>query len=202
MWPKAEGLRVLKMGAYKYIKETLENEYKERSPEYRARVIQWRKEPTIMRVERPSNLIRARSLGYKAKQGIAVVRVKMGKGRRKRVSPHRARKAKTNYSYDALDKSLRVIAEEKAARKHSNMEVLNSYWVGEDGQYRYFEIILAERGNPSLPGYMQDTISNRGRAYRGLTSAGRKGRGLRAKGLSAKRTRSAKKERESGHDRK
>ena len=160
MWPKAEGLRVFEMGAYKYIKETLENAYKERSPEYRARIIRWRKEPTIVRVERPSNLIRARSLGYKAKQGIAVIRVKMGKGRRKRVSPHRGRKAKTNYSYDALDKSLRMVAEEKATRKHSNMEVLNSYWVGEDGQYRYFEVILAERGNPSLPEYMQDTISS------------------------------------------
>jgi large subunit ribosomal protein L15e len=190
------------MGAYKYIKETLENEYKTRSPEYRERVIRWRKEPTIMRVERPSNLIRARSLGYKAKQGIVVARVKMGKGRRKRVTPAKGRKAKTNYSYDALDKSLRMVAEEKASRKFSNMEVLNSYWVGEDGQYKYFEVILAERGSPNLPEYMSDEIANKGRAYRALTSAGRKVRGLRAKGLSTRRIRSRKKERAYEHYRK
>jgi large subunit ribosomal protein L15e len=190
------------MGAYKYIKETLENEYKTRSPEYRARVIRWRKEPTITRVERPTNLIRARSLGYKAKQGIVVARVKMGKGRRKRVSPHKGRKAKTNYMYDALDKSLRMVAEEKASRRFSNMEVLNSYWVGEDGQFKYFEIIMAERGNPNLPEYMANEIANKGRAFRGLTSAGRKVRGLRATGLSTRRIRSGKKERAAGHYRK
>jgi large subunit ribosomal protein L15e len=190
------------MGAYKYIRETLENEYKERSPEYRHRLSLWRKAPTVERVERPANLARARTLGYKAIPGIAVARVRMSKGMRKRRAFHRARRAAHAYNYDAPDKSLKSISEEKVARKFRNMEVINSYWVGEDGQYRYYEVILAERGNPNLPCCMQDAISRKGRAYRGLTSEGRKGRGLRAKGLKAKRTRSKKKERSFGHYRK
>jgi large subunit ribosomal protein L15e len=35
----------------------------------------WRREGSIVRVERPTRIDRARSLGYMAKQGIAVVRV-------------------------------------------------------------------------------------------------------------------------------
>ena len=60
------------MGMYKYIKETFEKEYHERSMILRRRITEWRKQGTVARIERPTNLARARSLGYKAKQGIAV----------------------------------------------------------------------------------------------------------------------------------
>ena len=47
--------------------------WKENAPELRARVIGWRKQNAITRIDRPSRLERARRLGYKAKQGIVVV---------------------------------------------------------------------------------------------------------------------------------
>ena len=49
--------------------------WKENSPELRNRAIVWRKEDAVTRIERPSSLLRARRLGYKAKQGIVVIRI-------------------------------------------------------------------------------------------------------------------------------
>ncbi|HFC49221.1 MAG TPA: 50S ribosomal protein L15e, partial [Thermofilum sp.] len=40
----------------------------------KARLIQWRRQPTIMRVEKPTRINRARAFGYKAKPGYVVVR--------------------------------------------------------------------------------------------------------------------------------
>jgi large subunit ribosomal protein L15e len=82
-------------------------------------------------------------------------------------------------------KNLRLIAEERAARKFPNLEVLNSYWVGEDGRHKWFEIIMVD---PNHPGIKSDKDVNwicsdvqRGRVFRGLTSAGKEVRGLRQK---------------------
>ncbi len=190
------------MGAYKYIRETLQQEYKERSPEYRARLIKWRKEGSIVRVERPTNLARARSLGWKPKKGVFIVRVRIGKGLRKRKKPRGGRKARHAYLYTQQKLSLQAIAEQRAARKHRNAEVINSYWVGEDGQYKYFEVILADRKSPDLGEYLKKIVSRVGRAFRGLTSAGRKARGLLAKGRRKQRKGSKKKEKKLMHKKK
>lgn len=158
------------VGMYKYIQEAFQHEYKTRSEAYRKRLQQWRKEGTVVRIEKPTNLARARSLGYKAKEGYIMARVAVGRGSRKRRHPRGGRKPAKNVAYLSPGKSLQRIAEEKAARKFSNCEVLNSYWVGQDGTKKYFEVILVERR--VLP------EMRRGRAFRGLTSAGRKGRNL------------------------
>ncbi len=56
--------------AYKYIAEEWAKPEKSFVEELmRQRLVQWRKEPTVNRVERPLRLDRARKLGYKAKQG-------------------------------------------------------------------------------------------------------------------------------------
>ena len=44
----------------------------------------WRREGSVVRVARPTRIDRARALGYKAKQGIAVVRVQVRRGGRRR----------------------------------------------------------------------------------------------------------------------
>ncbi|MEM5881906.1 MAG: 50S ribosomal protein L15e, partial [Candidatus Aenigmatarchaeota archaeon] len=51
---------------------------------FKERLKQWRKEEAIVRVERPTRLDRARALGYKAKQGFIIVRVRIRKGGRSR----------------------------------------------------------------------------------------------------------------------
>jgi large subunit ribosomal protein L15e len=90
-------------------------------------------------------------------------------------------------------KSLQRIAEERASRKFPNMEALNSYWVGEDGKHRWYEIILVDSRHPAILSdhrlsWLADPV-HRGRAERGKTSAGRKGRGMRGKGIGTEKTR-------------
>jgi large subunit ribosomal protein L15e len=157
------------MGAYKYISQTLQKQYKERSSEFRSRVITWRKEGAIVKVERPSNISRARRLGYKAKQGYIVARVRIEKGRRTRRKPRKGRKHKSNYTFVQPQISHQAQAEQRANRKFRNLEVLNSYWVGEDGNFKYFEIILADASKSTVN---VSSVIRQGKAFRGLTSSG------------------------------
>ena len=75
------------------------------------------------------------------------------------------------------------IAEQRAVRKYRNLEILNSYLLGKDGVYYFYEVILVDPERPEIKN--DPTISwitkprNRGRAFRGLTSAAKKSRGLR-----------------------
>ncbi len=151
---------------------------------WRKRLIEWRRQPTVVRIEKPTRLDRARSLGYKAKQGIVVVRVRVRKGGLNRPRPNKGRRPKRMgvYGY-APAKSTRLIAEERAARKYPNMEVLNSYYVAEDGEYKWYEVILVDPHHPAVCkdkdlGWICEK-QHRGRVFRGLTSAGKKMRGLR-----------------------
>jgi large subunit ribosomal protein L15e len=73
------------------------------------------------------------------------------------------------------------------------MEVLNSYWVGTDGRYHYYEVILVD---PHHPVIMNDPKinwiskpSSRKRVLRGKNSAGQRGRGLHKKGKGAEKVR-------------
>jgi large subunit ribosomal protein L15e len=164
------------MSAYEHMKKTFIAEYKARSPLFKERVRKWRREGTIVRVEKPTNIARARTLGYRAKVGYVVVRVRIPKGMRKRPKPSGGRKPSKSGRFFSPEKSHRSYAEEKAARRFKNCEVLNSYWVGEDGQTTYFEIILIDR---AMPGIDNNITTRKGRAFRGLTSAGKKSRGFR-----------------------
>jgi large subunit ribosomal protein L15e len=93
-------------------------------------------------------------------------------------------------------KSLRLIAEERTARKFPNLEVLNSYWVGEDGRSKWFEVILVDPKSPSIKsdkdiGWITEPQHKR-RVFRSLTSAGKKIRSLRHKGIGAEKVRPSK----------
>ena len=54
---------------------------------------EWRREGSVVRIERPTRIDRARSLGYKAKQGIAVARVQVRRGGRRASRYVRARRS-------------------------------------------------------------------------------------------------------------
>src|SRR5690554_5020490 len=111
----------------------------------------WRREGSIVRIERPTRIDRARSLGYKAKPGIIVARVRVRRGGRRKPRFVRGRKT-SNMGVRRVTqkKNLQRIAEERASRKFPNLEVLNSYWVGEDGRYRWYEVILVDGHHPSI----------------------------------------------------
>nr|1FFK_I Chain I, RIBOSOMAL PROTEIN L15E [Haloarcula marismortui] len=178
---------------YAYIREAWKRPYEGYVGELMwHRLQKWRREPAVVRIPRPTRLDRARALGYKAKKGIIVVRVRIRRGGRRATRPNKGRKSKKMMvNRRPRKKNLQWIAEERANRKYPNMEVLNSYWVGEDGRYKWFEVILVDRDHPAIKSDPQlSWVSRtRGRVYRGLTSAGRKARGLRRKGRGAEKVR-------------
>jgi large subunit ribosomal protein L15e len=117
----------------------------------KSRAILWRKQPSIVRVEKPTRLDRARSLGYKAKKGFVVVRTRVRRGGRRKIRPVLGRRQKRmGVTKFTPAKSKRLIAEERAARKYPNLEVLNSYWVWQDGQYKWFEIVMVDPSHPAI----------------------------------------------------
>ncbi|WP_297486795.1 50S ribosomal protein L15e [Thermococcus sp.] len=183
------------MGMYKYIREAWKNPKESYVGDLlKVRMIRWRREPVVVRVERPTRLDRARNLGYQAKQGYIIARVRVRKGGRKRPRWKGGRKpSKMGMIKYSPKKSLQWIAEEKAARKFPNLEVLNSYWVGEDGMYRWFEVILVDPHHPVVKNDPKIAWiagkAHKGRVFRGLTSAGKRSRGLLNKGKGAEKIR-------------
>ncbi len=167
------------MGAYDYIEQTFRSEYKERPDVYKHRLTEWNKGPTVARIEKPTNVARARHLGYKSKKGVVIVRVRIKKGRRKRRAPDGGRKPSKNGRFFSMSKSLQSIAEDKAERRFSNCEVLNSYYTGETGTTRYYEIILLDRSLTAIKDdkLYRDVIKSKNRSARGLTSSGKRHRG-------------------------
>ena len=161
---------------YNVIQKNFQKSYKERSEEYKKRLSEWAKQPAIIRIDKPTNPARARSVGYKAIQGIFVVRVRINKGQRVRRNPKAGRKPGNYFRYISPGLNLQAIAEQRANRKHTNAEVIGSYYVGETGKVVYYEVILADRAIKHP--YYKKIVRRRGRAYRGLTSAGKKSRGL------------------------
>jgi large subunit ribosomal protein L15e len=148
----------------------------------RERMTLWRDGESIVRVEKPLRLDRARSLGYKAKKGVVVVRVRLKRGGHRRTRPYKARRSKRLHIRKNLVMNYREIAEQRAARKYNNMEVLNSYQIGKDGMHYFFEVILVDRSAPEILSDRQlapVVLAPQKRSLRGLTSAGRKARGLR-----------------------
>ncbi len=141
------------------------------------RVILWRKEQAITRVDKPTRIDRARRLGYKDKTGYVIVRVRVRKSGYRRQRPKTGRRQKKmGVNKLKVAKSMRLIGEERTARKFPNLEVLNSYWVWQDGLNKWYEVILVDL--TVLPEL--NLGKGRGRVFRGLTSAGRKVRGLMA----------------------
>jgi len=187
--------------AYKYIAEAWATPEKSFVDELtRQRLIEWRRQEAITRVEKPTRLDRARKLGYKAKQGFIIARVRVRRGGLRKQRPKAGRRPKRmGVKKYKPAKSLRLIAEERAAKKFPNLEVLNSYWVGEDGRSKWFEIVMVD---PQHPVVKADRDINwicqkqhHGRVFRGLTSAGKKVRSLRRKGRGAEKFRPSKKAR-------
>lgn len=179
---------------YKAMKTSFISEYKQRNEIYRNRITQWRAESPIKRIERPTNIARARELGYKAKSGVIMVRVRIKGGKRKRDTAGGGRKPSKSGRYFSMSKSLQAIAEERAARRYSNCEVVNSYFIGDAGSDKFFEIILIDRNSPQIrsdPEY-KGIIEQKGRAYRGLTYMGRRHRGIANKGYGTIKRRPSK----------
>ncbi len=145
-------------------------------------MIKLRKEPSILMLEKPTRLDKARRLGYKAKQGIYVARVRLKRGGHKRSRPRSGRKPGKLTVRKTLKMNYRWIAEQRAARK-TGLEVLNSYYLTKDGKHYWFEVILVDPKANEIKSDKElswiTSNKHRGRVFRGLTSAAKKSRGLR-----------------------
>ena len=133
--------------------------WKENAPELRARVVGWRKQNAITRIDRPSRIDRARRLGYKAKQGIVVVRMRVGTGGMRKQRPTGGRRPKhLGVLRIKADDDMKTVAERRVLERYPNMKLLGSYYIYKDGKHYWFEIILAD---PDHPRIVQDKELNK-----------------------------------------
>ena len=169
-------------GMYHYIQQAWK---KPDAKTLRERMIGWRESETQVKVEKPLRLDKARALGYKAKKGFVVIRIRLKRGGHKRPRPNKGRRSKRMHTRKNLKMSYKWIAEQRVQNKHRNLEVLNSYEIGKDGINYFFEVICVD---PEKPEIKNDSTlkwitesANKKRVLRGLTSAAKKSRGLRSK---------------------
>jgi len=184
------------MGVHQHIRSLWKTPKASLPPRYRRdRMASWRREPVFQRIERPTRIDAARRVGYKAKQGVVVVRTRVRRGGLRKSKVHMKRKpSKAGIKKITMGKSIQRMAEERVNRRYPNLEVLNSYWVGEDGKNKFYEVIMLDPAHPAIKsdkqlGWVSSGNSHSGRAFRGKTSAGKRGRGLRNKGKGAEKLR-------------
>merc|ERR1712137_954087 len=177
------------MGAYKYLEEL----WKKKQSDVmrfllRIRAWEYRQLASVHRCSRPTRPDKARRLGYKAKQGYVIHRVRVRRGGRKRPNSKGivyGKPGQQGINKLYFQRSLRSTAEERVGRRCSNLRVLNSYWVNQDATYKYYEIILVDpqhkaiRNDPRINWICNPTMKHR--ELRGVTAAGRKGRGIQTK---------------------
>ena len=133
--------------------------WKENAPELRERVVGWRKQSAVTRIAKPSRIERARRLGYKAKQGIIVVRMRVGTGGMRKPRPTGGRRPKhLGVTRIKADDNMKTVAQRRVLERYPNMKILGSYFIYKDGKHYWFEVILAD---PEHPRIVQDKELNK-----------------------------------------
>merc|ERR1711979_177682 len=185
-----KNLRQKTMGAYRYLQELWKKKQCEAMQfVLRLRTWEYRQLPVVHRCSRPSRPDKARRLGYKAKQGYVVYRAAVRRGGRKTMVAKGivyGKPASQGVNKIKATRNFRSLAEERVGRRCGALRVLNSYWVGQDGTYKYYEIIMVDphhnaiRNDPRI-NWICNPVHNH-RELKGNTGAGRKSRGLLVRG--------------------
>ena len=136
---------------YRHVAETWQNGLREKDPSIKSRLVAWRRGPRVVRLEHPTRLDRARAVGFKAKQGFVVVRVRISRGgiRIKRPVAGRRSKHLGVLRIKGQLPEAGVVAG-RVKERYPNMTVLGSYFLMEDGRYRWFEAVLVDAHHPSV----------------------------------------------------
>lgn len=125
--------------------------WRKNSLDIRQRIVSWRKQNAITRIDRPSRIERARRLGYKAKQGIIVVRMRVGTGGMRKKRPQGGRRPKhLGVTKIKAAINMRTVAENRVLERYPNMRLVGSYFVYKDGVHYWFEVILADVMHPRI----------------------------------------------------
>ena len=140
------------MGTYKHLSMSWrKREGTELNTHLRRVAITWRRDDTIKRIQFPTRPDRARSLGYRRKQGFILARVRVRKGGARKSRPSSGRRPKAlGVSKFTRGKSLKQIGEERVGRKFPNLAILNSYYVWEDGTSKWFEVVMVDPDHPAI----------------------------------------------------
>lgn len=181
------------MALYKIIQNLWKNPKLHLGDLQRERLMEWRRDPVATKLEKPTNIAKARSLGYKAKKGIVVVRIRVKSGGRMRPQHKGGRRSKHARRKKVVGKNYQWIAEERAQKKFTNLEVLNSYQVMDDSIHKWYEVIMVDPYRPEIKADKNlqwiTARKHTNRVLRGRTSAARKSRGMRGKGKGHEKAR-------------
>ena len=133
----------------------METWWRDGSPDFkdwlRRAAISWRREPVVKRIPRPTRLVTARRLGYKAKPGVVMVRVRVRRGGARKPRPTSGRRQKAMGSAKFTRAiSLQTVAERRAVRRYPNLTVQESYHLYSDGMSHWYEVILMDHHHPAL----------------------------------------------------
>lgn len=129
---------------YKHITETWQKIWKEKYGNIKERAIQWRKEPTLVRVETPTRIDRARRLGFKSNKGMVTVRIRLSRGGMRRLRPKSGRRSK-HLGVTRIKGHINPydVAKRRVVEKYPNLNVKGSYLLYQDGKYSWYEVILS-----------------------------------------------------------
>ena len=136
---------------YRQIGETWQKVFKDKSGDILQRAVALRKGPTMERIERPSRLNKARMLGYKAKEGVVVIRIRVAGGGMRRPRPVSGRRPKhLGVLRMKSDEPVQKVAERRVWEKHTNLKLLGSYERWGDGKHRWYECIMIDPDHPAI----------------------------------------------------
>ena len=136
---------------YSEISKTWQGILHDKSGNIRERAVELRKEPAILRLERPTRLDRARAVGYKAKEGVVVVRARVSRGGMRKKRPASGRRPKhMGVLKIKSDVSSKSVAERRVSERFPNMKLLGSYPIWEDGRFAWFECVLVDPLHPAI----------------------------------------------------
>jgi len=184
------------MGAYKYMEEL----WKKKQTDVmrflnRVRTWELRQLPAIHRASRTTRPDKARRLGYKAKQGFSIFRVRIKRGSRKRKVAKGICYGKPSTSGVRIKatRNLKSVAEERLGRKMGSLRILNSYWITQDATNKWFEVITVDPMHKTIRNDARMNwicnAAHKHREMRGVTQAGRHSRGLNRKGKAGLKVR-------------
>ena len=139
------------MGLYARLSELWRERPQELEQLMRSRRIAWRRQPAVVRVDKPLRLDRAKALGYKDKQGFVVLRVRVRRGGFSKPRPRSGRRPKAiGVVLHKVNVTMLEEAINRAKKKYPNLYPLGGYPLTYDSLYKWFEVIMIDPHHPAI----------------------------------------------------
>lgn len=130
---------------YRQIGRTWQEIFSEKKGDILKRIVEFRRQSAIIRIDRPTRIDRARAIGYKAKKGVIVVRARVARGGMRKKRPRSGRRQKhMGVVKVKAEISMKEVAERRVKERFPNLRLLGSYLVWRDGRYSWYECVLID----------------------------------------------------------